>query len=116
MTLNDLRSHGYWIVGGGSEVATYISKCITCRKVRGALQEQKMADLPKERLEPAPPFTYCGVDLFGPWHNKEGRRELKRYGVPFTCMSPRAVHLETVISLKTHLLIHCTASYADVVL
>ena len=101
MTLNDLRSHGYWIVGGSSEVATYISKCVTCRKLRGALQEQKMADLPKDRLEPAPPFTYCGVDLFGPWHIKEGRRELKRYGVLFTCISSRAVHLETVISLET---------------
>ena len=27
--------------------------------------EQKMTDLPKEREEPSPPFTYCAVDLFG---------------------------------------------------
>lgn len=101
MTLNDLRSHGYWIVGGSSVVATYISKCVTCRKLRGALQEQKMADLPEDRLEPAPPFTYCGVDLFGPFHIKEGRKELKRYGVLFTCMSSRAIHLETANSLET---------------
>ena len=39
-----------------------------------------MTDLPKEREEPSPPFTYCGVDLFGPWYVKEGRKELKRYG------------------------------------
>ena len=40
-----------------------------------------MADLPSDRLEPSPPFTFCAVDLFGSWYNKEGRKELKRYGV-----------------------------------
>ncbi|KAK3728018.1 hypothetical protein QZH41_000112 [Actinostola sp. cb2023] len=60
-----------------------------------------MADLPKDRLEEAPPFTYSAVDLFGPWHIKEGRREMKRYGVLFTCMASRAIHLETSASLTT---------------
>ena len=27
-----------------------------------------MADLPSDRLEPSPPFTFCAVDLFGPWY------------------------------------------------
>ena len=84
ITLNDLRSHGYWIIGGNSSVSRYISKCVTCRKLRGALEEQKMANLPEDRLEPAPPFTHCGVDYFGPFVIKEGRKELKRYGVLFT--------------------------------
>ena len=43
-----------------------------------------MANLPEHRLEPAPPFTHCGVDYFGPFVIKEGRKELKRYGVLFT--------------------------------
>jgi hypothetical protein len=60
-----------------------------------------MADLPSGRLEPAPPFTYCGVDFFGPWHVKEGRKELKRYGVLFTCLASRAIHVETANSLST---------------
>ena len=29
-----------------------------------------MADLPKDRVEPSPPFTYCGVNLFGLWYVK----------------------------------------------
>ena len=62
MTLNDLRSHGYWVIGGSSSVSRCISKCVICRRLRGALQEQKMANLPEDRLEPAPPFTHCGVD------------------------------------------------------
>ena len=60
-----------------------------------------MADLPNDRLEPAPPFTYSAVDYFGPWYVKEGRRELKRYGVLFTCMSSRAIHLEVAHTLNT---------------
>ena len=101
MTLNDLRSHGYWVIGGSSSVSRCISKCVICRRLRGALQEQKMANLPEDRLEPAPPFTHCGVDYFGPWLIKEGRKELKRYGVLFTCLSSRAIHLEVSATLET---------------
>ena len=60
-----------------------------------------MANLPEDRLEPAPPFTFCAVDYFGPWHIKEGRREVKRYGVLFTCLASTAVHLEVANSLST---------------
>ena len=101
ITQNEIRSSGYWIVGGSSVVSNHISKCVSCRKLRGSPQEQKMANLPEDRLEPAPPFTFCAVDYFGPWHIKEGRREVKRYGVLFTCLASRAVHLEVASSLST---------------
>ena len=60
-----------------------------------------MADLPEDRLEPAPPFTFSAVDYFGPWYVKEGHRELKHYGVLFTCLPSRAIHLEVSNSLDT---------------
>ena len=60
-----------------------------------------MADLPQDRLEPPPPFSYCGVDYFGPWYVKEGRKELKKYGVLFTCMASRAIHLEVACTMET---------------
>jgi hypothetical protein len=101
MTLNELRSNGFWIIGGSSAVGYHIANCVTCQKLRGAVQEQKMADLPSDRLEPAPPFTFCAVDYFGPWYIKEGRRELKRYGVLFTCLASRAIHLEVAKTLET---------------
>jgi len=101
ITLNSLRSNGYWVIGGSSVVGNLISKCVPCRKLRGPVSEQKMADLPEERLQPSPPFTYCAVDYFGPWLIKEGRRELKRYGVLFTCLASRAIHLETANALTT---------------
>ena len=49
----------------------------------------------------APPFTYSAVDYFGPFMVKEGRKEIKRYGVLFTCMASRAIHIETSTSLET---------------
>ena len=60
-----------------------------------------MADLPEDRLEPSPPFTYCGVDYFAPWYIKEGRKEMKRYGVLFTCMASKAIHLEVSHTMET---------------
>ena len=60
-----------------------------------------MADLPEDRTIDEPPFTNCGVDMFGPFLIKEGRKELKRYGALSTCLSSMAVHIECTCSLET---------------
>ena len=60
-----------------------------------------MANLPKSRVESAPPFTYSAVDYFGPWYVKLGRKEVKRYGALFTCMASRSVRIEVAHSLET---------------
>lgn len=101
ITHNELRQQGYWITGGSSTVGQYLSKCTVCKRLRGSLQVQKMSDLPADRIEPSPPFSYCGVDYFGPFLVKERRSEVKRYGAVFTCLSSRAVHLEAASSLDT---------------
>ena len=100
MTLNELRANGYWIIGGHSAVGYHITNCVACQRYRGNVQEQEMANLPVDRMESEGPFTYCGVDYFGPWHIKEGRKELKHYGVLFTCLSSRAIHLEVAKTLE----------------
>ena len=77
MTHNALHQAGYWIINGRSSISYLLQRCVTCRKLRGSAQVQRMANLPEERLTPAPPFTYTGMDVFGPWYIKEGRKELK---------------------------------------
>ena len=93
-TLNELRSSGYWITSFNAAVRSLLFKCVKCRRPRGRPVEQNMAELPVHRLVEAPPFTYCGVDMFGPFLIKQQRNEIKRYGAMFTCMASRAVHIE----------------------
>ena len=104
-TMNKLRRDGFWIIGAHSAVKSYIDKCRRCRELRGKLGEQKMANLPEERVVPSPPFTHCGADMCGPWIVKEGRKELKRYGCIFTCLSCRAVHIEVTTRMDADALI-----------
>ena len=61
-----------------------------------------MADLPAARVEAGQPaFNCCGIDAFGPFYVKYGRAEIKRYGLVYTCMSTRAVHIEKLDTLET---------------
>ena len=100
-TTNEIRSNGYWIPGMSRAVASYIRQCVTCRKLRRPPEGQRMSDLPTERVEPSPPFTYCGMDCFGPFVTTEGRKQHKRYGLLFTCFCSRAVHIEMLDDMST---------------
>ena len=101
MTTNEVRARGYWIVGLNVMVKGLIRSCVICRALRGSTVTQKMADLPYDRAECLPAFTYCGMDVFGPFLVKQRRTEIKRYGVIFTCLTTRSVHLEMAYSLTT---------------
>ncbi|XP_078020591.1 uncharacterized protein LOC144459801 [Epinephelus lanceolatus] len=106
LTINEIRANGYWIPGINRAVASYIHQCITCRRHRKPTEEQRMADLPPERVEPSPPFSFCGMDCFGPFLTKQGRKESKRYGLLFTCLSSCAIHIEMLDSMSTDALIN----------
>ncbi|XP_073724404.1 uncharacterized protein [Misgurnus anguillicaudatus] len=77
-TMNEIRSNGYWIPKLSQTVASYIRQCVFCRKQRRPVEGQKMRDLPTERIEQSPPFTYCGTDVSGPFLTKQARKEYKR--------------------------------------
>ena len=92
----------YWVVQANALTRRVLSKCVVCRRSFGNSLTQMMADLPSDRVSPdLPPFTNTGVDFFGPFHVKQGRSLVKRYGVLFTCLFTRAVHIEMAVSLDT---------------
>ena len=101
ITINQIRSSGFWIISCNSLVQSMIGKCVRCKQLRGQLQQQKMADMPKDRMCIEPSFTYCDVDIFGPFVVKEGRKQVKKHGALYTYLSSRAIHIEVVHSLST---------------
>jgi hypothetical protein len=59
--------------------------------------EQVMADLPEERITPSLPFTFMGVDTFGPWtvvvrRSRGGQLNPKRWGILFICLVSSYTH------------------------
>lgn len=105
ITEGAIRSARFWIIGSKRLVSSVIHKCVTCRRLRGRLEDQKMADLPADRLTPEPPFTTV-LDVFGPWsvvtrRTRGGHADSKRWAVLFTCMSTRAVHIELIETMST---------------
>lgn len=111
-------SAGVWIVGRKRLVSSIIYYCVTCRKLRGRVSQQKMADLPADRLSTEPPFTHVGLDIFGPWnivtrHTRSSSAESKRWAVLFTCMSTRAVHISVGIHVHFKLYKCTTANFCS---
>ena len=107
ITLGAVREAGFFLTHGSSFVKKYLRGCMTCRKLRGAPQLQKMSDLPVDRLEESPPFTYSGMDVFGPYLISESRStrrynsDWKVWGLVFTCLVSRAIHIEPLPSMDT---------------
>lgn len=99
--LSTLRRQ-YWIPCANAAARKIIKDCMVCRRQRSKAGEQKMSDLPVDRITADfPPFTSVGIDFFGPFEVKRGRSFTKRYGVLFCCLTSRAVHLEVAHSLNT---------------
>ncbi|XP_030274392.1 uncharacterized protein LOC115582541 [Sparus aurata] len=100
-------------------ISSVIHKCVTCRKLRGRLEVQKMANLPADRVKVDPPFTHFGLDVFGPWnvtsHRTRGHgAESKRWAVMFTCLNTRAVHLEVVETMSTSSFINALQRFLSI--
>ncbi|KAL3046456.1 hypothetical protein OYC64_004454 [Pagothenia borchgrevinki] len=92
----------FWLPRANSAARKIIKACVFSRRMLATVGEQKMADLPEDRVSPdLPPFTHVGIDFFGPLEVKRGRANVKRWGVIFTCLVSRAIHLEVSSSLDT---------------
>lgn len=99
---SELQANGFWAIGASKSVAKLIHRCVKCRKLRRPVEEQRMSELPRECCEVSAPVMFCGMeDCFGPFVTKRGRKECKRYGLIFTCLSSRALHLEMLEDMST---------------
>ena len=105
-----------WMVKVRSAVRRVLGRCMTCQWQRNACPgKQFMADLPEARLVPEkPPFTYVGVDYFGPLEVKQGRSSAKRHGRLFTCLTTCAVHMEIAHPLDNHSMISALRTFISI--
>ncbi|KAL0151615.1 hypothetical protein M9458_051478 [Cirrhinus mrigala] len=95
----ELRRY-YWVLRGRQAVKKHQKGCVQCQRWRGKPTVPIMADLPLARLRLyQPPFFSTGVDCFGPFTVKVGRRSEKRWGVIFKCLTTRCIHLDLLASL-----------------
>lgn len=100
-TLSNIRTQ-FWIVRARRVIKGIARTCVTCKRLQGKPCTQLMGQLPGERVESGKaPFTYCAIDIFGPYWVKYGRGEIKRYGCLYTCLSIRAIHVEVLETLDT---------------
>ncbi len=100
------RTAGFWLVGAKRYISSLLHVCVTCRRLREKMEHQQIAALPAEWLQVAPPFTYVGVYVFGPWEvvsrrTRKGVFNSKRWAVMFSCMCSRAVHIEVIEAMST---------------
>jgi len=102
-TLARFRSE-FWITQGTKKARSVTDDCQLCRVRMAKLLTQTMGELPTERTTPAPPFTHTMVDLFGPYLVRgevNKRASGKVYGVLFTDLASRAVHIEPAFAYDT---------------
>ena len=88
-----------WVVRGRKVAKKIVDSCVICRKARARRCQQIMGDLPLERTQPARPFEFTTVDLFGPYEVRDAVRKrvkLKVWGIVFCCMASRAIHTDVV--------------------
>ncbi|XP_076660490.1 uncharacterized protein LOC143363843 [Halictus rubicundus] len=98
--MNELRQT-FYIVGLRKALRSLSKRCIVCRLQRAKPHAPMMSALPVGRVAYRQrPFSHCGIDYFGPMLVKIGRRREKRWGVLFTCLTIRAIHLELAHSLS----------------
>ena len=93
----------YWIIRARVMIKQVVNDCFVCKRRSCLPMNQKMSNLPGDRISSnKPPFTAVGIDYFGPFIVKRGRALVKRYGVIFTCLVIRAVHIEIAHCLDTN--------------
>ena len=94
----------FWIISVERIAKGIRHNCVPCRKRDARPSSQVMSPLPIGPIKPAPAWTYTGIDLFGLFLVKgevNKRTSGKCYGIIFTSLLVRAVHLEVAPNYST---------------
>jgi hypothetical protein len=94
----------YWTPHASKLAWSIKNACQLCKLRDAQFLEQEMGQLPVSRMKPAPPFTHVMLDIFGPFKVRgevQKRTTGKAYGIIFTDMTMRAVHIEGVFGYDT---------------
>ena len=95
-TLARSRSRA-WICGGGKLAKRIANGCVYCRRKEAKLVEQRMGQLPKERVAVgSPPFVGVCLDLMGPMEVRgvvNKRSTMKVWPLLFVCQATGALHI-----------------------
>lgn len=104
----------FWIPHLRTLVRRVKNSCLIC-KIRAARPKPPVeGQLPEDRLTPfSHPFTYTGVDFFGPICVTIGRRREKRWIAIFTCLTIRAVHMEVAQDLSSDAFLLCLRNFCN---
>ena len=63
-----LARQKFWLIKEKATVQKVLKSCFKCKRLWESSSEQKMADLPEDRVTPGKSlFSYVGVDCFGPF-------------------------------------------------
>ncbi len=102
MHTNALIPSIFWILRGREAIRHIQHLCKECRRWKAKPSVPKMSDLPVARLRLHKlAFYSTGVDCFGPFQVKLGRRSEKRWGIIYKCLTTRAVHLDLLHSMDS---------------
>ena len=102
--------------------ATKLSKsvcadCQLCKLIHVKYMDQIMGQMPPARLMPSPPFSTVMLDLFGPYQVRgevQKRTSGKGWGVIFTDLCCRAVHIEVVFGYDTKSFLLALSRFASI--
>ena len=90
----------FWIIDAIGSVKHYRLDCAKCSILKAKPVRQLIAYLRECRITICyKPLKFCGLDYFDPYYFREGRSNRTAWGLLFTCLCTRCLHVEVATSL-----------------
>ena len=106
----------FWTPQAAKLAKSVKQQCQLCKLRDHKLLSQHMGVMPLERVKLSPAWCRTMVDIFGPYSIKgevQKRTSGKGYGVIFTDLVSRAVHIEAVYGYDTHSFLLALSRFAN---